>query len=206
MRYCIALIFAFLAPLAQSGVADRLAERLRPYQQFSAVFSQRVVDGYDIEVSQLKGSLALDGSTRFRWQTDPPFQQLIVADGEVLWIFDEDLFQVQVRPLDAALSASPAAILGGSAAQLEADFSITEVTMDQLTRFELRPRATDDVVESVVLLFEAEQLQALEFRDALGQVTRVTFDAIDAAVPAPENFDFIPPAGVDVIYALDQAP
>jgi outer membrane lipoprotein carrier protein len=206
MRYCVTLILTFMSALAHAGVAERLAERLQPYQQFSAVFSQRVVDGYDVELSQLEGTLALDGSTRFRWQTDPPLQQLIVADGEVLWIFDEDLFQVQVRPLDAALSASPAAILGGSAERLDADFSIIEATVDELTRFELRPRATDDVVESVVLLFAAEQLQALEFRDALGQVTRVTFDAIDTSLPAPENFEFIPPAGVDVIYALDQAP
>lgn len=206
MRFYCALVFVLLATATQADVADRLAERLQPYQQFSAEFSQRVVDAYDVELSQLKGHLALDGPTRFRWQTEPPFRQLIVADGEVLWIFDEDLFQVQVRPLDGTLSASPAAILGGSAAQLNADFVIEEVLIDAVTHFELRPRAADDVIESVRLLFMSEQLHALEFRDALGQVTVVRFDRIDLSEPAREHFEFIPPAGADVIYALDQAP
>lgn len=191
---------------AVADSADQLARLLAPYQQFSADFSQQVTDVRGQELNTVEGRLALDGARRFRWQTGAPFSQLIVADGEVLWIFDEDLLQVQVRPLDTALSASPAAILGGSAESLETEFSIERIGAGSQVRFDLQPRANDAVTAGVSLVFSGETLVVLEFNDALGQTTVLTLDSVDFTTPDPAQFVFVPPPDADVMYALETAP
>ena len=51
---------------------------------------------------------------KFIWSYEKPYQQLLQADGETLYVYDKDLNQVTRRKLGGALGASPAAILFGS--------------------------------------------------------------------------------------------
>ena len=44
------------------------------------------------------GEVALSAPRLFRWEYTQPYPQLIVADGERVWVFDPDLDQVTVRP------------------------------------------------------------------------------------------------------------
>ena len=60
-----------------------------------------------------RGTFAFARPGKFRWTYDKPFEQLIVGDGARVWIYDKDLNQVIVRKLDAALGATPAALLAG---------------------------------------------------------------------------------------------
>ncbi|GAH31904.1 unnamed protein product, partial [marine sediment metagenome] len=51
---------------------------------------------------------------KFIWTYQKPYQQVLQADGEKLYVYDRDLNQVTERKLNGALGASPAAILFGS--------------------------------------------------------------------------------------------
>ena len=113
MRYLVGLGCLLLSVQVAAAPIESLARLLEPYRTFSADFKQSTLDPGGSPINQITGELAIESETTFYWKTDPPLSQVIVADGEVLWVFDEDLFQVQVRPLDDALAASPAAILGG---------------------------------------------------------------------------------------------
>ena len=56
----------------------------------------------------------LDRATRpFRWNVDKPYKQLLVGDGDRVWIYDPDLNQVISRKSDKALGSTPAALLSG---------------------------------------------------------------------------------------------
>jgi hypothetical protein len=55
------------------------------------------------------GTFAFQRPGKFRWEYLKPYEQLIVGDGEKLWVFDKDLSQVMVKKLDGALGSSPAA-------------------------------------------------------------------------------------------------
>lgn len=205
LSICLAsLVFAVHAQA--SATATTLERALAPYQAFSSRFEQTVRDSRGEIISALSGELAVQGETQFRWQSLPPFSQLIVADGEVLWTYDEDLMQVQVRPLQEALQASPAAVLGGSAATLDLRFEMTRVESDDLERFVLVPRAKDEVTESIAVVFSQSQLRELVIQDALGQTTTLTFFDLDLQTPDASQFEFTPPPDADVIYALNAAP
>ncbi len=202
-----ALIGGFLwavSVLAQADrAADQLAARLAEYRSFSAQFEQQVMDEQGMTLSAVTGQLAMAQGDRFRWETDTPFRQIIVADGEVLWVYDPDLEQVQVRSLASALNASVASILSADAQQLEARFVVDETQISDARIFSLTSRATDDVTQQINLIFRGARLTGIEVLDALGQLTQLSFVRMELGSVDPKQFQFDPPAEADVIYALD---
>ena len=87
------------------------------------------------------GTFAFPRPGKFRWTYEKPFEQLIVGDGEKVWIYDRDLNQVIVRKLDAALGATPAALLAGDNA-LEQHFDLAEAgSGDGLEYVDAKPRS-----------------------------------------------------------------
>ena len=53
------------------------------------------------------------GPGKFRWTYDKPYEQLIVGDGEKLWIYDPDLNQVTCESSTRRSARTPAALLAG---------------------------------------------------------------------------------------------
>lgn len=201
MKWLFAIIVV-VSLNAQSSTTENLMKLLEGYQKFSAEFEQISIDQDGIKKSQLVGELAIAGTDIFYWRTEAPFAQIIVADGEVLWVYDEDLFQVQVRPLDTTLDASPASIFGGNALELSQKFDVKSNETETGTLYALTPYAEDDVVQQIVLRFDDKSLTGLDFEDVLGNRTRIILTSINKSAPNSSYFEFTPPKGADVIYAL----
>ena len=204
MRYLLGLGCLVMSLVAAAAPIESLARLLEPYRAFSADFKQITLDLEGSPISQMNGELAIASQSTFYWKTNPPFSQIIVADGEVLWVFDEDLFQVQVRPLDDALAASPAAILSGDLEMLGSRFQVTEDRFGTMAVYQLEPRATDEVTRQIVLRFDGGRLVDLSIEDALGNRSLVTLTAVMQGKPSSALFTFTPPEGADVIYALGE--
>ncbi len=97
---------------------DRLRNFLEHVQTMRAAFRQEVVNGKQV-VEEARGHVALKRPGRFRWDYEQPYQRVVVADGERLWLYEADLAQVTVRPLAAGLGETPAALLTGERDVLE---------------------------------------------------------------------------------------
>ena len=202
MRYLIVFGWLLLSLGATASPIESLARLLEPYRTFSADFQQSTLDSKGASITEMTGALAIASESIFYWKTDPPFSQVILADGEVLWVFDEDLFQVQVRPLDDTLTASPAAILSGDLDVLGSRFQVTEERTGTIAVYALEPRATDEVTRQIVLRFDGARLLDLSIEDALGNRSLVSLTEVKYGKPSSALFKFIPPEGADVIYAL----
>ena len=202
MRYVIVFGWLLLSLGATASPIESLARLLEPYRTFSADFQQSTLDSKGASITEMTGALAIASESIFYWKTNPPFSQVIVADGEVLWVFDEDLYQVQVRPLDYTMTASPAAILSGDLDVLGSRFQVTEERTGTIAVFALEPRATDEVTRQIVLRFDGARLLDLSIEDALGNRSLVTLTEVKYGKPSSALFKFIPPEGADVIYAL----
>ena len=129
-----------------------------------------------------------------------PFEQLIVGDGERVWIYDRDLNQVIVRKLDRALGSTPAALLAGGGA-LETNFELTDGgKRDGLEFVEAKPRTADTGFERVRIGFANNLPRAMELKDTLGNVTTLRFEAFErnSALDASQ-FRYVPPPGADVV-------
>jgi outer membrane lipoprotein carrier protein len=194
------LLLAFLCATAQAAAIERFKTFVRTTQSARADFEQNVVDRAGKPVQQAKGTFVFQRPGKFRWIYDKPADQVIVGDGERVWIHDRDLNQVTVRKLSRALGSTPAALLAGSG-DIEAAFELSEAGMrDGLEWLEAKPREREAGFERVRMGFGAGGLQAMELVDHFGQTTRLRFTNLtrNPKVDSSE-FRFTPPKGADVL-------
>jgi outer membrane lipoprotein carrier protein len=185
---------------ARADAVDSLREFSRDVKSARATFTQVVTapDGKKQKTSS--GTFELARPDRFRFAYVKPYAQLIVSDGQKLWIHDAELNQVTTRSAEQALGATPAALLAGSA--LDKDFELAALPdADGLAWVQAKPRAAaDSTYRSIKIGFRAKQLAAVEILDSFGQRSRLDFSDLTTNTPvAPERFRFTPPAGADVI-------
>ncbi len=200
----LALAGGWLGAVSPAGAApgearQRLQEFYRQVRSLSARFEQRVTEADGVPGQRASGRFYLQRPGRFRWDYQDPYRQVIVSDGEKLWVYDEDLEQVTVQPVAEALDGTPAAVLAGDR-PLEEQFAILELPPAQgLEWVELRPLEVRSDF-AVVRLGLGETLEVIELEDRLGQRTRIRFDELRLN-PAldPALFRFRPPPGVEVV-------
>jgi len=194
-------ILALLLPIAAWGsTIDELKALLEQTTTARAKFAQRVLDKNLKMLQQATGTMQFARPGKFRWQYDKPYEQVIVSDGARVWLYDKDLNQVTVRRFDRVLGSSPAALLAGSN-DIEKSYILTATGRQEgLDWLEAVPRTQDTGFEKIRLGFGKAGLEAMELRDAFGQVTVLKFSTIERNAPlSPEVFRFTPPAGADVI-------
>lgn len=145
------------------------------------------------------GSFVFARPGKFRWVYLKPYEQILVADGEKLWIYDKDLNQVTIKKLGAALGESPAAILFGSN-ELEKNFQLEDAgKRDGLDWLHATPKTRDTTFERISIGFQQGVPTAMELRDHFGQTSLLTFHHLirHPAIQANE-FNFEIPRGADV--------
>lgn len=173
----------------------------RGLQGLDGRFTQKVFDERGKLKESSSGRVALSRPDRFRWEYLKPYPQLVIADGDRVWVHDPDLEQATVRKQGAEENNSPLAALLDPA-QREERFDIAEDgTADGLEWLRLRPRNADDAsFKSARLGFRDGSLVRMQVTDALGQRTDIAFsDWKRNPRFAATTFRFTPPAGTDVI-------
>jgi outer membrane lipoprotein carrier protein len=141
---------------------------------------------------------------RFRWSYTKPYEQLLVADGEKLSIYDKDLNQVTVRKLGDALGSTPAAILFGSS-DLDKSFDLKDAGVrDGVAWLDASPKSKrgdePSQFEKISIGFRNGELAAMELKDALGQTTLLEFSNVERNPKVDAStFAFTPPKGADVL-------
>jgi outer membrane lipoprotein carrier protein len=193
-------VAALLAGSAQAAAVDQLRSFLTQTQSARGEFTQQVTPAGGGKLQQSSGSFAFQRPGKFRWVYAKPYEQLLVADGERLTIYDRDLNQVTVRKLGGALPASPASILFGSN-DFERDFAVEEGgSRDGLQWIVARPRAKDTVFDTVEIGFRDGLPVAMRLTDSFGQTSQLVFSKVERNPKLPEDgFRFTPPAGADVL-------
>ncbi|MDP1900427.1 MAG: outer membrane lipoprotein chaperone LolA [Rubrivivax sp.] len=197
-------LFLLAGLLALSGAAradavDTLREFVRDVKSGRSSFTQTVTstDGARKKVSS--GEFEFLRPNRFRFAYSKPFEQLIVADGQKVWIYDADLNQASSRRVAQALGATPAALLAG--ASLDAEFVLApQPALDGLEWALATPRVKDGPFQAMRVGFKGRELVAVEVTDSFGQRSLLRFLRFEANVALdPGRFHFTPPAGADLI-------
>ncbi|HVF65431.1 MAG TPA: outer membrane lipoprotein chaperone LolA [Casimicrobiaceae bacterium] len=197
----IGAIVALAFPLAVFAASlDRLRSFVRDTQTARTPFTQTVTDKAGRVVQKSNGEFQLARPGKFRWSVDKPYRQLVVGDGDRVWIYDEDLNQVIVRKAGEAIGSTPAALLAGRE-DVERAFKWRELPASGgLEWLAAMPIAKDAAFAEIRLGFIDKTLAALELTDPFGQTTVVRFGAFERnPTLASDTFRFVPPKGADVI-------
>ena len=199
-KFLLTAAFTVFPLFAQAGAIDQLHEFLKSTRTLKADFAQAVIGKSGRKPQQSSGVVAISRPGKLRWEIQKPYPQLIVGDGEKIWIHDPELQQVTVRKAGQAIGGSPAALLAGSN-DLEKNFTLKESGESEgLAWVEAIPKASDSGFESVRLGFSGSDLKAMELHDSFGQTTLIRFSKLERnPALAAGIFKFTPPAGVDVV-------
>jgi len=191
------------------GVASHARAQLQHFVEHVAAATghyTQTTTGADGEARPTQqGRFAFARPGRFKWATETPYEQLVIADGVNVFQYDPDLAQVTVRPVGEAIGASPAAILFGSGAPggvLADNFDVSELpaTDDGLAWLRATPRAADAGFSQVDIALNNNLPARIELLDTFGQTTRIVLSDVTPAPNLPEEtFRFTPPDGVDVV-------
>ncbi|MEE9351379.1 MAG: outer membrane lipoprotein chaperone LolA [Thiotrichaceae bacterium] len=148
-----------------------------------------------------KGQLYLERPGRFRWIYSQPDPQQIISDGKNIWIYDQELDQVTVKPLNKTLTSTPAAILMQKSIP-DSQFKVSEMdaTTSGWSWFYLEPHRKNADFKAMQLGMDKHgNLKQMVLYDKIGQKTVITFNATSNKAINANQFKFTPPAGVDVI-------
>lgn len=193
------VLAVFIFQPAQAASLERFQSYLRTTQSARGDFVQKVYDKTGKLVQDSKGTFAFLRPGRFRWTYAKP-QQVIVGDGERVWIHDADLNQVTVRKVARVIGSTPAALLAG-ASDIDKAFDLTEVgDKDGLAWLEARPKEKEAGFERIRLGLATGGVEAMELVDHFGQTTMLRFSNVQRN-PQIEagTFRFSPPKGADVL-------
>ena len=146
------------------------------------------------------GNFVFQRPGRFRWIYAKPYEQVIVADGERLVLYDKDLNQVTIKPLSASLPSSPASILFGSN-DFEREFEVADGgARDGLEWIVAKPRAKDSPFNQIEIGFREALPGSMRLVDSFGQTTVLNFSKVERNPKlGADAFSFTPPKGADVL-------
>lgn len=203
-RLAFALFTVALLVGVNAYAADTARARLDAFatglHSLTGNFQQTLTDINGSASKVSAGTLALEAPRQFRWNTTTPYQQTIVADGSRVWMYDPELEQVTVRVQSTEEAHSPLTVLT-DVKQLDRNFKVAEQgSRDGLLWLRLTSTAKDPQFDHADLGFDAHGLARMTFRDQLGATTDIRFSGWQRNPPIPPaTFNFVPPAGVDVI-------
>jgi len=199
MKYLIIALLMFATQALASDAGERLNAALKNMDNLTTEFKQTLLDEDKKVVQQSRGTLALQRPGKFAWIYSEPFEQRIIADGSELWIYDVELDQVTVKPMDQGLSNAPIMILMKQT-DINEQFEVNEVGQRKFLYWvELLPHADDLEYTQIYIGIEDGQVRAMELQDQFGQSTQIVFDNLRVGVVHnPAVFKFEPPPGVDV--------
>ncbi|NRR28732.1 outer membrane lipoprotein chaperone LolA [Oxalobacteraceae bacterium] len=191
-----------LAGAAQASALEQFKSFVASTKAAKGEFSQRQiknVDGVSKTSAPSTGTFMFARPGKFIWTYQKPYEQLLQADGEQLFIYDKDLNQVTVKKLGDALGSSPAAILFGSN-DLDKNFTLSEAgSKEGLEWLKATPKAKDSSFEQISIGLRNGLPEAMELKDAFGQVSILAFNKFEKnpALTAT-SFKFVMPKGADV--------
>lgn len=196
----VALLFAATG-FAQASALDQFKAFVANTKSARGEFTQQQVrKAPNSKVAPVSsGTFVFARPGKFIWEYQKPYEQLLQADGDQLYIYDKDLNQVTVKKLGNALGSSPAAILFGSN-DLEKNFTLSEGgSRDGLEWLTAVPKAKDTTFEQIGIGLKDGTPQAMELKDTFGQTSVLHFKNFQRnPVLGANAFKFEIPKGADV--------
>lgn len=182
---------------AFANPANNLNNLLKNTQSMTANFSQTTKSSGKSQ--SFSGTMAVERGNKFRWDTKSPSEQLIVANGSTMWVYDKDLGQATKQSVNNQMGDAPALLLSGDPAKITSNFTVSQPATGK-NYYVLKPKSSSANFKDLSISFNGGKPVMMVLNDNIGQTTTIKFTNIsmNKKIPASQ-FSFTPPKGVDVI-------
>lgn len=183
---------------------ESLMDRLSDLETLRGEFRQNTLDGSERRIQSQRGEFQLARPDRLYWYTEPPYEQAIYVDDDIIWNYDIDLEQATRQPVTDQWEQSPALILTGTREQIDQRYEVEQTSeRGDYATYTLTPRVGDGTVESLSISFDGLVPVSIRLVDSFNQTTVVNFEGLERNVSLDESrFRFEPPDGVDVLEQM----
>ena len=189
-----------IAAVGSTSAADELAQLLGSYSTYQANFTQVTYFGNRNGVQKSYGRIMMMRPGKFRWETNKPTRQTIIANGKTLWIYDADLQQATQQTISSQGGTNPAALLSGNVRKLVKRFTIHKIKRRGAIWFQLSPKSRGDSFTLVQMRFRKGRLVDMWVKNNLGQASRFHFYNVRLNARLSANlFIFRPPPGAAIL-------
>jgi outer membrane lipoprotein carrier protein len=209
----VCAVLAVLVPRTGLAAADldaivrKVQERYDGTRDFTADVTQEMTIASLGKTTTAHGTMAFKRPGKMRWDLRQDAEQIIIADGETLWLYQPSEKQVLKAPFDAAFRATtPISFLTG-VGKIAQDFDVSldgDDAKDGMLYLLLVPRRDSASIGKLRLTVarDSGEIRGAEIHDPLGNVSRLTFERIKRNLGlSDDQFAFQVPPGVDVISA-----
>jgi outer membrane lipoprotein carrier protein len=196
--------FATVGTSVTTAAPDAARERLNNFftqvNTLQGSFTQQVFSKKNKLIQNSTGQISLNRPGKFRWVYKTPEPQVIVGDGKNIWIYDEDLEQVTIKPMSSAISSAPIALLTRKQSP-DTQFHVKPMSLKVggLDWFQLTPRKNSKDFKFIEIGLDTNGLRQMIMHDQLGQRTVIQLNTKKNVPISGSTFFFKVPAGVDVI-------
>lgn len=192
----VCLVFGAASTVAWASGIESLQRFAETTDTMEAQFEQETFEPSGYLLERTSGRFYFAKPDRFRWESTSPFEETIVADGEVLWHYDVALGQVMRQPQPHS-AYSPVMVLTDFE-ELSSVYSIENgLAAGEVLLF---PKDTDTPIRQARVMFFGELPTLIEWEDQFGQLSRLTFASIELNHTLNASlFELTLPKGVDVV-------
>ena len=200
-------LYAVNTPASELKGLENLEKFVKTTRSGKSDFTQAVTSparaGEAPRVKNSSGTFEFQRPNRFKFQYKKPFDQLILADGTNLWIYDADLNQATQRKQSTAFANTPAALIASASdlSALREQFTLDNAPdKDGLSWVEAKPKSLESTLQIVRIGFKDAALQQLDITDSFGQRSVINFTSmqVNQGLPA-DAFKFSLPAKAELL-------
>ena len=186
--------------IATDDARQRLNTFFTDVSSLQGSFNQQVFSKKGKVIQKSTGNISMLRPGKFRWVYKTPDPQTIVSNGKNIWVYDEDLEQVTIKPMSQALSSAPIALLTRKQ-KPDAQFQVQPISHRAagLDWFKLTPHRKSKDFKFFEIGMGKNGLRQMIMHDQLGQKTVLQLNARMNVPISGSTFFFKIPAGVDVI-------
>lgn len=175
--------------------AERLSDLLAELSTFRADVRQLITESSGGVLEESDILFMLKRPHGFYWETQAPFPELIVTNGNTLWNYQPDLLQLTIEDWNPDESELAAQLLGGETQAIADEYSIESVPVAGTDwEFVLSPLDPASLYERVMLYFVDGLLESILLINTNGQRTLWEFYNRQVNEPIDDTvFSFEPP-------------
>lgn len=200
VKFLLVLFLLQINSVFAEDIADPLKNFLSDFNSLESNFIQQLINENGDVLEKTEGVLRLQQPGKFNWSYETPYAQKIISNGDVIWIFDEDLDQLTIKKIGDSLDETPAGIILGNNDISEHFVQLNMGVIEGYNWIDLTPKNHEAQYSNVRIGFNNAQLGMMIIQDSLGQTTRIDFiDVKKNANFSPDVFEFEVPDDVDII-------
>ena len=131
MKRIIIVTLSVVMSMWQSAYAqtdsELLQQKLSKFTSIQANFAQQVINPEGEVIQNSWGQLTIARPGNFHWEVTKPDEELIVSNGQNMWLYSPFIEQVTIMKFSDAIAGTPFALLSGANAEEWANFDVKKI-------------------------------------------------------------------------------